>query len=287
MSSSMRNLGKLIRRAVTYVYPQHVKDSYLILQDMEIRNIKAEIAAKTPMDISLKGFKVFSQNEEDGIIQAIFNELGTGKTFIEIGTGDGKECNTINLLFHGWKGVWFEGSEKAVNKIKSELGSVSFANFQVKQTFIDLNNIASLITDAVNFLNADIDFFSLDIDGNDYYILKAVLDMGVLPKVICVEYNAKFPPPMKIKNAYKADQVWNEDDYMGASLMSWVDLLEKNYTLLCCTVTGVNAFFVRNDYISRFHQYPVNDLYRQSKYYVSRRVVGHPVSLKNLKPFLN
>jgi hypothetical protein len=286
--SFARNIGKTLKRGVTFIYPQHMKDIFLILQDMELRNVKNDIARITPEDISLRGYKVFSQNEEDGIIQEIFSRIGEGKTFVEIGTGDGRECNTINLLFNGWKGVWFEGSSKDVETIRQALGSTSFSNFQVNQTFIDLDNIQSLMANATAFIGGGIDFFSLDIDGNDYYILKAILGNNVLPKVICVEYNAKFPPPMKVVTRYKADQVWAENDYMGASLMSWVDLLEPaGYSLLCCTVTGVNAFFVKNEYMSHFHKYPVKDLYRQSKYYISKRIVGHPASLQNLKAFLH
>jgi hypothetical protein len=284
----LRQIGKLIRRLITFIYPQHLKDSYLILQDIELRNLKSEIADKTPLNISLKGYKVFSQNEEDGIIQSIFHKIKNGNTFIEIGTGDGIECNTINLLFYGWKGVWFEGSKKDVNKIKAELGGLSFPNLSVNQTFVNLENIGNLIDDALIFLNSDIDFFSIDIDGNDYYILEAVLKKEVYPKVICVEYNAKFPPPMNVKTSYQADQVWDETDYMGASLVSWVDLLRTyNYTLLCCTITGVNAFFIHNDYLSGFHIYNPEELYRPSKYYISKRASGHPVSLKNLKIVLN
>ena len=47
------------------------------------------------------GFKVHSQNEEDGIIQEIFRRIGvTNKKFIEIGVGDGLENNTLFLLLN-------------------------------------------------------------------------------------------------------------------------------------------------------------------------------------------
>lgn len=42
--------------------------------------------------------RVFSQNGEDGIIEAIFARIGEGnKFFVEFGVQDGKECNTHNL----------------------------------------------------------------------------------------------------------------------------------------------------------------------------------------------
>ena len=46
------------------------------------------------------GFKAYSQCDEDGIIQEIFQRIGvTNKTFLEIGVGDGLENNTLFLLF--------------------------------------------------------------------------------------------------------------------------------------------------------------------------------------------
>ena len=49
------------------------------------------------------GLKVYSQADEDGIIQEIFKRLGVlKKTFIEIGVGDGTENNTLYLLLQGW-----------------------------------------------------------------------------------------------------------------------------------------------------------------------------------------
>src|SRR5262245_40537087 len=39
------------------------------------------------------GFKVYSQNDEDGIIQEIFRRIGSSnRTFVEFGAGDGLEC---------------------------------------------------------------------------------------------------------------------------------------------------------------------------------------------------
>ena len=56
------------------------------------------------------GFKVYSQNDEDGIIQEIFRRIGTqDRTFIEFGVANGYECNTAKLLLEGWRGLWIEG----------------------------------------------------------------------------------------------------------------------------------------------------------------------------------
>lgn len=47
---------------------------------------------------------------------------------------------------------------------------------------------------------------------------------------------------------YKADHVWDFTDYCSASLSSLTNMMrEKNYCLVGCNITGVNAFFVRGD----------------------------------------
>jgi hypothetical protein len=55
------------------------------------------------------GFKVYSQCDEDGIIQEIFRRIGTdNRRFIEIGCGDGSENCTAYLLHQGWSGLWID-----------------------------------------------------------------------------------------------------------------------------------------------------------------------------------
>ncbi|MBQ1915485.1 MAG: hypothetical protein II178_09745, partial [Selenomonadaceae bacterium] len=57
------------------------------------------------------GFKVYSQNEEDGILQEIFRRIGTtNRQFVEFGVEDGLESNSHYLLLQGWKGLWIEAS---------------------------------------------------------------------------------------------------------------------------------------------------------------------------------
>jgi hypothetical protein len=54
---------------------------------------------------------VFSQNEEDRMIQEVFNRIGIGaRTFIEFGVKNGVQCNTVKLLLEDWRGLWLEGS---------------------------------------------------------------------------------------------------------------------------------------------------------------------------------
>ena len=131
-----------------------------------------------------------------------------------------------------------------------------------------------------------LDFLSLDIDGNDWHVLPALL-RSLNPKLICVEYNAKFPPPSRLVMRYEESHSWGGDDYFGASLQSWVDLLsEEGYALVCCNLSGANAFFVRNDLLHGFTCYPPEQLYQPARYSLIEAPKGHAPSLLWVKQVL-
>ncbi|MBR4151918.1 MAG: hypothetical protein IKT98_03075 [Selenomonadaceae bacterium] len=192
------------------------------------------------------GFKVYSQNDEDGIIEEIFNRIGTtNKIFIEFGVENGLECNSHYLLFKNWRGLWIDGGDKHVKKIKEKFAPV-IANGQLKvlQAFITRENINELfITGGVT---GEIDLLSIDVDGNDYYIWQAI--NIVKPRVVIVEYNSKFPPNCDWKMAYNKNHIWDGSDWQGASLKAFELLGRKlGYQLVATNFSGVNAFFVRKD----------------------------------------
>ncbi len=75
-----------------------------------------------PLSLVPHGRKMFSQNDEDGIIIEIFRRIGTtNKTFVEFGCGDGIENNSYALLFQDWNGLWIDGSPKNIGKIRKGL----------------------------------------------------------------------------------------------------------------------------------------------------------------------
>jgi len=89
----------------------------------------------------------------------------------------------------------------------------------------------------------------VDIDGNDYYILREI--GSVSPRVILAEYNAKFPPDVSWVMEYIETHRWDATDYFGFSLKTLETLLRgKGYSLVGCNLLGCNAFFVRNDLAS-------------------------------------
>lgn len=260
-----------------------------IQQEAEYNRLKHEMQLKYPDNFALYGHKIYSQTDEDGIIEEIFKYIPNNKTFLEIGIQTGIECNSLYLLLKGWKGTWVEGDSKYCKIIEKELNGNSFKNkLLIVNSFIQRDNIVKTFKESFAFFEMnELDLFSLDIDGNDFYILEELFSNSIFPKVICVEYNAKFPPPHKLKIQYNKSHVWDQTDYMGCSLQEYVDLFTTfNYTLLCCNIPGINAFFIRNDFASLFKKYPVSEIYQPYRYYLSPIVQGHKPSLKYLRDIL-
>jgi hypothetical protein len=276
-------MAKLFRK----LFRKRVTDPVLKQAAMshEIARVRSEIRRDMPDNLLLKGFKVYSQTDEDGIIEAIFDRIGGGKTFVEIGSGNGTENNTHALLLKGWRGVWVDGRADRIAYVRAEVGPSR--DLLAEQAFVTRENVPVLLEDWLGRLGTrEIDFFSLDIDGNDLHVLRAAL--GVFrPSVICVEYNAKFPPPMEVCIEYDPRHVWSGDDYHGASLSAFVSALAPmDYTLVTCSISGANAFFVANSLASRFTLYEPARLFQPSRFHLCTFESGHTPSLKFLRDAL-
>lgn len=222
------------------------------------------------------GFKVYSQNDEDGIIEEIFSRIGlTNRLFVEFGVQDGIESNGHYLLLKGWKGLWIECDEKYYQKILMNFESTILAgNLKVVNAFITKDNINRIMTDSS--IKGEIDLLSIDIDGNDYHVWKEITVIS--PRVVTIEYNAKIPPDCEWTMPYCEQHVWDGGDKYGASLLALMKLgEEKGYTLVGTNISGINAFFVRNDCINdKFADMKgVNELYNPPRYY-KKFFTGHP-----------
>ena len=75
-----------------------------------------------PENPAAGGFKVYSQADEDGLLEEITRQLGIDRGhFIEIGCGDGRENNSHYLLLKGWRGVWVDGIRQNIAAIELAL----------------------------------------------------------------------------------------------------------------------------------------------------------------------
>ena len=221
-------------------------------------------------DINYYGKKIYSQNNEDGIIEYIFSVIGTtNKFFVEFGVGNGTECNTKYLLEKkGWNGLMMDGKE---NK-----------NSLIKKEFITAENIEKLFEK--HNVPKFFDLLSIDIDGNDYYVWKAI--KNYYPRVVIMEYNSSYPPTESKSIKYEPKFKWDGTNYVGASLLSLVKLArQKGYSLLGCENNGVNAFFVKDDqWNEKFKKKDIEELYKPPQYGKIRkgRHMGHPQSKRKM-----
>ena len=195
---------------------------------------------------------------------------------MEFGVGNGRENNTLKLLLEGWSGLWIEGSDSFVSQITDKFHDlIAQSRLHVRQAFINRNNINDLIG---TYFSDEIDLLSIDIDGNDIYILESI--SVVNPRVIMIEYNGKFPPPMSIAQRYNPEHIWDESDYGGSSLAAITKVADRRgYCLVGCGVVGVNAFFVRRDLVGDQFEAPftAENHYQPARYFLAGTyVAGHP-----------
>jgi hypothetical protein len=221
-------------------------------------------------------FSAFSQNGEDGIIEEIFNRIGTtNQFFVEFGSSDGIESNSTYLLYKGWNGLFIDGSQDNIDTIKRNCtGIISQGRLKALYSFITAENIEPLLKNAD--VPKEMDFLSIDIDRNDYYVWDAI--KAYHPRVVCIEYNAVFRPGCEFVVTYEATAVWDNSSHFGASIESLYKLgIRKGYKLVACCFAGVNAFFVREDLIGDkfIPPFTPENHYEPPRYFLSSIRSGH------------
>jgi hypothetical protein len=173
--------------------------------------------------------KVFSQAGQDGVLHAIFSQIGI-KYYrcMEFGARDGYDLsNTANLAVNGnFERILVDADPKA------EI---------VSKAFITKDNINEIVKPSYQ-----LDYLSIDMDGNDYWVWQAIENK---PRVVSIEYNSKFRNDISLAIEYNEHHRWQSDDYYGASLLAMKKLGNKKGYQLVHVVSCLDAFFVRNDLI--------------------------------------
>lgn len=245
----------------------------LLLQDNNIKSLQET------------EFKVFSQWGDDGIIQYLVNYLDIdNKTFIEFGVEDYLESNTRFLLINNnWSGLIMDGSENHISKIKDDEMYWKY-DLIAKSAFITAENINQLIVEEE--INGRIGLLHIDIDGNDYWIWKAL--KVVEPIIMIVEYNSVFGYERAITIPYKDDFTRTSEHfsnlYAGSSILSLCDLAEeKGYAFVGCNSAGNNAYFVKNEFLKDMKPLTAKEGYVESKFRESRSEDGKLSYLRSEK----
>lgn len=192
-------------------------------------------------------FSAFSQNGEDGILHLLRSQLRrSNRYFAEIAAADGIENNTAWLaIAEKYDGLMIEGSrhlsERSQRLIQRDLN----IGVRCEQMFMTRGS-APAVRSLMAFHDPDV--FSLDIDGNDYYVAQALWDEGIRPKIWVVEYNAVFGPTRAVTVKYRDDFTIDMHPsrlYYGVSIAAWHHFFAGiGYRFVTVDRHGVNAFFV-------------------------------------------
>ena len=247
----------MIKKKVKLAYDKYRKRSQhygltsLLLQG---KKMAWEVASLPPnTDFRRVGFGVFSQSDEDGIIQYLINTLPIeNKTFIEFGVENYEESNTRFLLVNNhWQGMVLDACEADIRYIKNDNIHWQY-DLQVKGTWITRDNINALLDESG--FSKDVGLLSVDLDGNDYWIWEAI--HSIRPRIVIVEYNSVFgllPIAVPYKQDFSRTAAHYSNLYYGASLSAQHSLAtKKGYVLVGSNVFGHNAFFVRSDIAGDF-----------------------------------
>ena len=193
-------------------------------------------------------FSCYSQNGEDGLILHLLSCVDVqNHLIVEIGTEDGRECNSANLILnYGWHGWlveadqhWAESGRDYFKKCHAD-NRVNIINARAEP-----ESINKLLSD--EGVPGEIDVLSIDIDSHDYWLWKAM--DSVNPRIVVIEYNASFGPDRSVTVPYPQTKPEQDNNlYHGASLTALQRLgKHKGYILTGCDSRGINSFFVRRD----------------------------------------
>ncbi|WP_291271240.1 hypothetical protein [Geothrix sp.] len=239
----------------------------------EARRVAA-LPPRTPL--SETEFKVYSQFGDDGIIQYLIAHLPVIPTFVEFGVEDYTEANTRFLLAHSqWRGLILDGRPD-LDAVVAAQGLPMLYDLQVRSAFITAENINDLILGAG--FSGEIGLLSVDIDGNDYWVWKAIT--CIQPQIVVAEYNAVFGPDRAVtvpySPAFDRRQAHHSYLYFGASLRALCQLAEeKGYAFVGCNEAGNNAYFVRKDLSDPFLVVSPEAGFMDSRFRESRDTQGH------------
>ena len=158
------------------------------------------------------------------------------------------EANTRFLLQNrGWKGLVIDSDPSHIETLQRDELYWRY-DLTAVTAFVSAENINELIS--TNGFSGEIGLLSVDIDGNDYWVLKAI-DV-INPAIIICEINGAFGDLKAITipyiEAFDRYSFHYSGNYCGCSIRAVQRLCdEKGYSFVGTNTTGLNAFFVRND----------------------------------------
>lgn len=279
-------LKKLIRKILNRLFLRKFDDIKVQKGQLFERHLEQNLNKITTIEETF--FKVFSQDYEDGIIQYLIKSLGLKNIkFVEIGTQDYSESNT-RYIFETMRceGLIIDPTPNLKKKISSFLRTWK-NTLTIHNDFINSNNVVEIIEK--NSFEKNLDIFSLDIDGIDYWILEKLPKK--IAKIFIIEYNPYFGSKKEIcaPNIEYFDRFkYHSTGFCwGASLKAIIKLMkQKGYTFIGTNNLNVNSFFVQDEFINKigFNLPNLNDLSKHTevKFNLLKNKNGRLVSLNEV-----
>jgi hypothetical protein len=217
-------------------------------------------------DLLDSGFRVFSQNDEDGILLRLFSKIGTTNRYVlEIGSncsgsaiGVPENLSANLIVNHGWHGVIIELDPVECEKMRyffsrnlatkhfhlTDGDQSGYFSPNILQREVTPDSVDALFEEAQS--PAEPDLFIIDIDGGDYAVVERLT--LARPRVIVVEFEKRFRDRFRVVQPNRSDFSIQFAQSGTVSLAAWDRLLgDRGYILAGIAISGFNAFFVRED----------------------------------------
>lgn len=183
----------------------------------------------------------YSQFGEDGCIARILEMIGVRQELaVEFGAGDGLSCsNTARLWHDNWRALLIEADPERFTQLTTN--AAAFPNVVCRQALITPEGSDSITSHLADTQLGIPDVMSIDIDGDDYFILK---HLGCRPRLLLVEFNPTIPPHIAMRQSELGAG-------FGASLLELIRTArEIDYVFVGATYC--NAFFVDKEDAVKF-----------------------------------
>ena len=257
MINSFKNITKIIINKISNkffsnsIFKRNLDD--LKLQNGQLFSFFLKTRLETIKNLDELSFKVFSQNNEDAILEYLILSLKINDIkFVEIGTEDYSESNT-RFIYQKYNcdGLIIDNTKNLLSKVSKQL-HIWKGNLAIEENVVDKKNIKSLLSK--HSFDNEIDIFSIDIDGVDYWIIKELPDQ--ISKIFVAEYNPYFGSNLEITVPYLEE--FNRSKYhesnlcWGMSLKALINLmLSKGFRFIGSNSLRNNAFFIKNEYLNQ------------------------------------
>jgi hypothetical protein len=186
---------------------------------------------------------IHSQHEEQHILEKIITGFDVKRTAVEIGIntgakGDGKtlQGNTVFLETRGWQCLWIDANTVYPGVVKKTVYP---------------ENIVQILQE--NLSNKQIGIFSVDIDGEDWHVIKSVLESDYNIDVFVCEANSYLDPlqdlvmPLGHRRTTRSKSICH-----GATLTAFNNLLSRfDYNFYCTSLLGTNGFWIKKSLLPR------------------------------------